>query len=588
MPVRTQSGLSKTQRNASRLKDNYDVDYFGTLDTTSDPTGMNDEDSPDTLNTVYDSIKAVMSRPGYTKLLTTKLPSFVGGMYPLYQSTGTRQLVHASDTNLYIYNNAGGSTKLTGTPANFTANQVWGFDEYQDTVYGGNGIDSLIGYNGSNYSVANAGISPQLVCVRTNRIYCANKNSSTLYFSDAGDPTSFPVNNFIQINTNDGQNITCIAELLGNVIIFKDESIWIMTGEPLGSGNTTTIGNLQLTQVASPVGCSAFRTAQKVGQAIWFMHYSGIYALQNRGVTLVTPLLNSTFLNDMNPDFINQCWAVYNAPHQKYILGYPSSVATTPDSALVYDNIAKSFSRWDHVPGSCAVNYKFSGTQTEVLMGDPSVGNIYELFNGDADIAGDNGSSTGGSTTTLVDSTKSWTVNEFTDCRVMIGNNLGSYVTAIVQSNTSTTLTFTTTLSSAVATGTQYSIGYFTSFWMSKQFDFEATGNSKRYKYWDLFCDNAPYPLLFGSAMDFAPCNFQKPFNLPSTALFWDSGIFWDASGRTWDSTAVSGYGQANIGGTGRYIQVVIGNNLANQPWRAIRQSFEYKLKKKRVNIVTT
>lgn len=579
---------SKVQSGASRAKLDYDVPYFGDLDTTSDPSLMAETDSPDNLNVVYDQMKSVMSRTGYTKLLTTKAPSFISGMYSLYQSTGTRQLVYGSSQNLYIYNNAGGSTTLTGTPTNFTANQQWGFDEYQDSVYGGNGTDGLVAYNGTNYSLANSAITPQYVKVHSNRVYCANAKSSTVYFSDAGDPTSFPVNNFIQINTNDGQNITGISELLNNVVIFKDESVWILTGEPLGAGNTTTIGNLQLRQANSAVGCSAFRTICKVDQTLFFMHYSGIYALQNYSVVLVSPLLSTTFLSGMNPGFINLCWAVYNAARKKYILGYPSVTSIVCDSALVYDLLVKQYSRWDHLPGSCAVNYKFSGQQEQVLMGDPSVGNIYELFQGNADIAGDNGSSSGGSTTTLVDSTKAWIVNQFVDCRVMIGNNLGNYTTAIVQSNTSTTLTFTTTLSSAIGSGTPYSIGYFTSYWKTKIFDFEATGYSKKYRYFNLFLDQENYNILFGSAIDYAPCNFQKAFNMGSASLFWDAvGLFWDATGLIWDSNTSSIFGQANVGGTGRHIQVIFGNNLANRPWRVVKESFQYKLKKERTNIVT-
>ena len=200
--------LSKVQSGAPRQKLDYEVEFFGNLDTTTDPTGMADEDSPDTLNTVYDSIKSVGTRKGYTKLLTTKTPSFIGGMYGYYKSTGLRQILYSSDVNLYTYNNAGGSTVINGTggtPFDFTANQVWSFDEYTDTVYGGNRVDGLIAYNGTNVIVANAAITPQFVCARTNRIYCANAQSSKLYFSDAAAPTSFPVNNFIQINTNDGR-----------------------------------------------------------------------------------------------------------------------------------------------------------------------------------------------------------------------------------------------------------------------------------------------------------------------------------------------------------------------------------------------
>lgn len=588
MAIQRSTNLSVPQKSAPRLKLDYEVPFFGTLDTTTDISLMEDENSPDNLNVVYDTIKAVMSRKGYIKLLTTSTSSWIGGMYPLYQSSGTRQLVYQSNQNWYRYNNAGGSTLITGTPATFTPNQQWSLDEYQDTIYGGNGIDGLISYGGTSYSIANSGITPQFVKVHKNRVYCANKNSSTLYFSDAGNPTSFPVNNFILINTNDGQNITGISDILDNLIIFKDDSVWILTGEPLGAGNTTTIGNLQLRQANGSVGCSAFRTIQRVDQTLFFMHHTGIYALQNYTVQLVSPLLNVTFKSGMNSNVINLCWGLYSNQEKKYILGYPSSSANTCDSALVYDFLTKSFSRWDDVPGSCAVSFKFSGTNETICMGDPNKGNIYELFNGNSDIAGDNGTATGGSTTTLIDTTKNWTTNQFVDCRVgVVITNSGGGTTVtllgVVTSNTATTLTFAST-SQVPITGTVYTIGYFTSYWKTKNFDFEMTGYVKKYRFLNLFADAFNYNMQFGYAVDFASLSFQKAFKLASTAPIWGNftwGQFiWGAN--------VSEFGQANIGSTGRYIQVMFGNNLANQPWRVIKQSISYKLKKERPNIVTT
>lgn len=588
MPISRSTNLSIPQRNAPRTKLDYTLPYFGDYDTTTDPSLMTDEDSPSCLNVVSDVIESIGSRPGYTKLLTTSTPSFIGGMYPLYQSTGARQLVYASGVYLYKYDNAGGSTQLTGTPASFTADQQWSMDEYQDTVYAGNSKEGLVAYGGSTYSLANSGITPQFVKIHKNRVYCANNNSSTLYFSDAGSPTSFPVNNFILINTSDGQNITGISEILDNLIIFKTDSVWILTGEPLGAGNTTTIGNLQLRQANGTGGCSAFKTIQRVDQTLFFMHSTGLYALQNYNVTLISPLLNATFKSGMNQAFINLSWGVYSKQEKKYFLGYPSSGSNTPDSILVYDFLIKKLRPWDHMPGNCGVTYKFSGTQETVLMGDPSKGNIYELLQGNADIAGDNGTATGGTSTTLTDTTKAWTTNQFVDCRVgLVTTNSGGGITitniGTVTANSSTTLTFNSTAQTPAA-GSVYTIGYFNSFWTSKNFDFEMVGYTKKYRFLNLFADAKNYNMQFGYSVDFQSLGFQKAFKLSTTAPIW--GTFtWGQF--TWGGNT-SEFGQANIGSNGRYIQVLFGNILANQPWRVIRYSISYKLKKERPNIVTT
>lgn len=586
MPLQRSSNLSIPQRQSPRIKLDWLVPEFGSLDTTSDPSSMAEIDSPDNLNVVYDTVKAVMSRKGYVKLLTTPLSNPIYGMYSLYQSNGTRQLVYAGNQHLHRYDNVGGSITLTGNPATFTASQAWNFDEYQDNLYGGNSKDGLISYNGTTYSIANSGITPQYVKIHKNRVYCANLNSSTLYFSDAGNPNSFPVNNFILINTNDGQNITGISDILDNLVIFKDNSVWILTGEPLGAGNTTTIGNLQLRQANGSVGCSAFRTIQRVDQTLFFMHHTGIYALQNYSVQLVTPLLNATFKSNMNESFINLCWGLYSNQEKKYLMGYPSAGSNTPDSVLVYDFITKNWSRWDDHPGSCAVSFMFSGVNETVCMGDPNKGNIYELFQGNADIAGDNGTVTSGTTTTLTDTTKSWTTNQFVDARVALVNSDGVNITLIgtVASNTSNTLTLVTNAVITPTAGSTYTIGYFTSYWKSKNFDFDMVAYTKKYRYVGLFADVANYNMQFGYSIDFAPLAFTKNFKLSSTAPIWGQ-FTWGQF--TWGANA-SEFGQANIAGTGRYVQTMFGNNRANQPWRVIKYQVDYKLKKVRPNIITT
>lgn len=593
MPVAKATNLSSVQQNAPRLKLDYEIPFFAGIDTTSDPSssapdGMPEEASPNCLNVDFDSVQSVATRKGYNKLLTTSVPDFIGGMYSLYQSSGSKQLIYASDVNLYKYNNAGGSTALTGSPATFTANNQWWFDELLDNVYGSNGVDPLIVYNGSNYSIANAAITPQFGKIHKNRVYAANHNSSTLYFSDAGDPTSFPVNNFIAINTNDGQNITAIDDILDNLVIFKDESVWILTGEPLGAGNTTTIGNLQLRQANSPVGCSAFRTVCTVEQTLFFMHHSGLYALQNYSVVLISPFLKDTFQNEMNSAFISLSWGIYNSLENKYIVGYPSAGADTPDSAIVYDLTSKQYSLWDDILGGCAVNFRFSGLTDTVVVGDPNKGNIYQLFQNYYDIFGDNGTATAGGSTTLTDSTKSWTTGALVDARIKIVTGTGSGGVAVITANTGTAVTVASWPNGTPDSTSVYTIGYYDSYWVTKNFDFGMTGYTKKYRFFNLFIDAENYPIKFGYSIDFQPLDYQKPFNISSGALTWDpTNLVWGPSTGNWGSYS-SLFGQANIGSTGRYIQFKFGNNLANQPWRAIKFSISYKLKKMRANIVTT
>jgi len=83
--------------------------------------------------------------------------------------------------------------------------------------------------------------------------------------------------------------------------------------------------------------------------------------------------------------------------------------------------------------------------------------------------AGDYGTSTGGSSTTLVDSSKSWTTNQWVGA-TFINNSNGA--TSTVTSNTATTLTFGSTIASS--SGQVYTVGGYVDVQVSNFDDYNA------------------------------------------------------------------------------------------------------------------
>lgn len=570
--------LSRPQMKAPRQRLEYVLSNFLGMDNSNDPASIDANISPDTMNTVLDSVGSIQERKGYTKLLTTKLGAATQNGKAFYKSDGTKQLIYGTATNLYRYDNAGGSTSLG---SGYTAAQ-WDFDIYNDTFYAVNGT-SMLAWSGSALStVSGAPTSPQYFRIHKNRSWIAS--GSTLYFSDAGAPTSFPVGNLININTNDGQVITGLETLLDSLIVFKTDSIWVITGEPLGVGNNTAIGNLVMRRANSDVGCASYKTIWKVGSEIIFAAITGIYTFSNYKSTLISQSVNSTFKQGMNTAAINQMWGCYSAVEKKYLLGFAASGSNTPNQVICYDLIQYKYTLWDDHPGAWATNFRFTQVDA-VVMGDAAQGNIYQLFQGYADIAGYNGTVTAASTTTLTDATAAWTTNQFVDCKVQIGLGSGTTVSGIVTANTATTLTVSG-MGVAPSVGLAYTIGGYKSYWKSRVFDLDAPEMSKRFKYLNLFTDSeANYSLQLGLALDFAPIDFnQPPISLSANSYTWDqAGVIWDQAGVIWDQKT-SLFKRAALPGQGRYLQVMFGNFNANQPWRVFEYVISYKLKKARAN----
>lgn len=578
MTVTYKQPLSRPQSKAPRVRLEFPVSDFDGVDNSNDPSTLTANKSPDSLNTILDSVGSIETRKGYTKLLTTKIPVASNNGFAFYKSDGTKQLIYRAGTLLYKYDNAGGSTAISSALASSTADD---FDVYQDILYGVDGTE-FYQYNGISTAslVVPTGVftAPQYLRVSKNRVWIAQ--GSNLYFSDAGQPTSFPIGNFINVNSNDGQVITGLAVLLDSIVVFKTDSIWVITGEPLGNGTNTVIGNLNLRRANSDVGCIAYRTIKQVENVLFFMARSGLYVFENYAAKLISGDINNTFQSDMSINNQNLSWALYSPVQKKYILGYASSASNTPDKAIVYDMLVHHFTIWDHFPGAWSSNFRFQPLDSAV-MGDPTTGNVYNLFSGYSDIAGYNGTLTTATGGTITDSTAAWTVNQFVDCRVQVGLGSGTVITGTITSNTATVLTVSG-MSATPSINQPYTIGGYNSYWKTAIFDFDAPQMSKRYKYLNVFVDaQANYSLQVGVSIDFSILGYNlTPLSLASGATLWDQvGITWDQAGITYDLVA-SLFKRAGLPGKGRYIQFIFGNFNGNQPFRVFSYSVSYKLKR--------
>ena len=95
---------------------------------------------------------------------------------------------------------------------------------------------------------------------------------SRLYFSDLGDPTTWPAINFIDVpSPYDGDPIMGLAVLYGNMVIFKRHSIYIMTG------TDPTTFSLSATNAA--VGCVSPYSVVSIENLVYFVSDKGLYAI---------------------------------------------------------------------------------------------------------------------------------------------------------------------------------------------------------------------------------------------------------------------------------------------------------------------
>lgn len=571
------------------------VPGFTGVRNSADPATIGDTDLADNLNVQFDQTNAMEMRKGTAKLLTTSLAGGILGMHPFYDSANSiKKLIYASVDHQYHYDNAGGSTSVSGT---LSSGRRWQYATSHGKTFAADGFGGLYQYTGAGSFTLALGTYPFVnIFFFKNRLWAYEADSSILRYSEAGNPSSFPVNNFIEMNTSDNQVITGLFSDVDQLQVHKTETVWIVTGEPVGSGADTSLTNLQIRQANSDVGTVSQRTISKVTNGIYiFAASDGLYVMQNGKSENVSSFdIERTFKEDMNPNYLHLCWGNYNRTEKKYLFGYPSSTATSCDKVIMMDLSTPGqiqYAIWDNMPGSCAVNFRFAEGKDTTLIGHPTKGFVYEAYTGYADLSpGDNGTSTGSNTsTTLKDTTKAWGSNVHKDSSVTIVEGLGRGQKRVIASHTADTLTLESAWTTTPDTTSVYSIGAYESYGDSKIFNQGRPALNKKYHALDLFTDSqGTYNLQVGVSYNYEPLvGFTEELSLTDGSLIWgqideDTGLtmLWGKAGKKWGGKSKL-HKRIDLGGDqAKQIQLRIGNDRANQPWRVSQYTITFTPKK--------
>ncbi len=120
-------------------------------------------------------------------------------------------------------------------------------------------------------------------------------NPSRLFFSDFLDPEVFQPASFIDFDPDDGFEINASTVFGDDLILFKDNAIWKLSGRTPASFATYRIDNLR--------GCVAPRgIAQLRGQLMFMDRDTGIWAFDGASLELISQPINDYILANQNYD----------------------------------------------------------------------------------------------------------------------------------------------------------------------------------------------------------------------------------------------------------------------------------------------
>jgi len=298
----------------------------------------------------------------------------IGSLYRFYKSTTTaKKMLSVCDGTLYEGDDTLGTWASKGS---LGADTSCSFETWEDTCYIANGT-VFKQWDGTTLSdVSGSPPIGKYVVFRKDRLYVAgvSANPNRLYFCDTGDPTTWNAGtNYIDIRSNDGDVITGIMPMRDYLVIYKRNSIWLLSGN--------SAANFFLTQVSETVGCKASGTLVPFENVHYFLHDTGIYAFDGSSPINVSDKVQPEIDGIQRQYFENAKAVVYK---RQYWLSYTAS-GTANNSILAHD---LRLGVWSILKGLFASSFCIwagGDDSGEIYAGDSQDGFVRKLDTGTAD-----------------------------------------------------------------------------------------------------------------------------------------------------------------------------------------------------------
>lgn len=336
--------------------------FAGGLNLRDQPNQVDPSQAIDLLNVTLVEREGIRSRDGYAVFTASALTNQPDSLAAYYTTAGTAQLVVGNGNRLDALNTSGTSianVAPSASPHYFTR---YG-GPTAELLYAANGTDSVRQWNGAAFSTpAYTGTAPtgRFVAVAPwdNRLVNARRGGavagnspSTVFFSDAGVPTTFSANNFVDVTPGDGEAIMGVVAWERYVFVFKETKFFRFYGTSTGAAGTPVF---DYEGINDGVGLVSSRALCAARDGVYFLGRDGVYRTTGSRAELVSPTLDPFFAG-VQPDFmvsqpinLGALTACAMATHREQIyLAVPTGTSTTNNRVLVYDPRYHNWTMYD-------------------------------------------------------------------------------------------------------------------------------------------------------------------------------------------------------------------------------------------------
>lgn len=303
-------------------------------------------------------------RAGTLKYNSTVIPSApeVHSLFRYYKSvTSFKEMLAVAGNSLYKGNDGTGVWTEIGTNAMSTSDPC-SFVTWQEKVYICNGT-VFKQYDGTTLSDV-SGTPPdcKYIALHKDRLYISGNPAAPnrLYYCDTGDPTAWGIGlNEIEIDTNDGDEITGILPLKSVLVIYKQNSIFIYAGDPALTS--------QLTRVVNGVGCISPKSLKAYKGLHYLFHRTGFYAFNGAEAVEISDKVDPTVEDIPQTRVSDVVGGIYRG---MYIAGYTIPSESTNSKVLVFSTRFGWWAKFDGINIASICNWDKDTDAGELYYGD--------------------------------------------------------------------------------------------------------------------------------------------------------------------------------------------------------------------------
>jgi len=286
-------------------------------------------------------------QPGNTPTAVTLGAFGILGGYGFEPAGGTKvqiALLNGS-SNAQLYRWTGSGTWAAIGSANITKDLPMNFIQASNSLFGFNGTDA-IDYDGTTVTKNRAGIPlGKFSAWFHNYHFVAGVTASPnrLYWSSLGDPLTFGGSDYVDINANDGDVITGLAQFNDELYIFKNNSIWSISGWSGSTFTATTIAGQNTNSRINGLGTPSHQSIVSLGKDLYYLSFFGgiphfrVLSISAFGKVWDQGIVSydiETTMKGLNLSQLSKCAGTYDGKKIRWAI--PNGSSTTNNLVLAF------------------------------------------------------------------------------------------------------------------------------------------------------------------------------------------------------------------------------------------------------------